>query len=315
MSKKFFGRLRRELNLRKLVPHQECRERIIRARVPLDDIARDDATGISVINSLGIPLDGKANSCLIDAYAVLKSLQAKTDFKISNLSGRPLITVNGITVEVESAQDIFILREVFVDTTYCIRCALPTTVIDIGANIGTSVLYFASLPHVIDVLGFEPVTPTFQRASANIERNSHLAPKIKIHNFGLGDREDSFEIPFSLEKKGNVSLTHNTQRLGENVVAEPVKLKDAARILEPILNGQSDRFVVVKVDCEGGEYPILSALAEKNLLRLVDCFMIEFHYDGPHALTSQLTENGFSVITIEENSRIGILYASKVPPR
>lgn len=311
MSKRLINRVGRELKLRKLVPDPTVRQLVLRAKIPLEDIEWDSNDQRSLIKSLGIPLDGTSNECLIEAYGVLKSLDSHTRLEVSNLVDRPLITIDGTTVEVESAQDVFILREVFVDTAYCIRCTQPTAVIDIGANIGTSVLYFASLPHVEQVIGFEPVRPTYQRALANVNRNPHLSRKIELHNFGLGDREDALEIPFSVEKKGNVSLTHDTQRLGGNVVTETVQLKEAATVLEPILESLKGRFVVMKIDCEGGEYPIIDAMTDRALLNRVDCFLIEFHYDGPDRLCEPLMKNGYSVIVTQAKSRIGMIYASK----
>jgi hypothetical protein len=47
------------------------------------------------------------------------------------------------------------------------------------------------------------------------------------------------------------------------------------------------------MDCEGNEYEILSALEKGDLLKYIDCIMLEFHYRGYKYIIDILTRNNF----------------------
>jgi hypothetical protein len=61
-----------------------------------------------------------------------------------------------------------------------------SVVIDIGANVGNHTVYWGKITNVKKIYSFEPVKPTFDILSKNIEINN-LSEKVKTYNTGLSD--------------------------------------------------------------------------------------------------------------------------------
>ncbi|MBL0096482.1 MAG: FkbM family methyltransferase [Bacteroidetes bacterium] len=66
------------------------------------------------------------------------------------------------------------------------------TILDIGANIGTTSLYFASLNANAKIISFEPHPDTFKRAEENIKLNSFR--NIELLNIGLGEQKAELKL-------------------------------------------------------------------------------------------------------------------------
>ncbi|MDE1869308.1 MAG: FkbM family methyltransferase [Candidatus Micrarchaeota archaeon] len=151
-------------------------------------------------------------------------------------------------------------------------------VLDVGASIGDSSMYFA-LNGARHVYAFEPYPHPFSVARKNISAN-RLSAKITVINEGLG-------------KPGFVRLAHE-----ENTVGMPVtESKSGKRTRINSLKDIADRYdlkdAALKIDCEGCEYPIILD-ADENTLRRFSSIMIEYHY-GYANLASKLKSAGFSV--------------------
>jgi len=152
-------------------------------------------------------------------------------------------------------------------------------VVDVGANIGDSAIYFA-LKGAKRVIAFEPYPSAYQVAKLNIEANS-LKDKIMVLNEGIG-------APSTLAVDPTFKV-RVFSRLSESKAGVQVQL----RSLKDLVQSFELKEAVLKLDCEGCEYgAILNASFET-----LGCFktiVMEYHY-GSKKLISHLRKAGFSI--------------------
>jgi FkbM family methyltransferase len=177
--------------------------------------------------------------------------------------------------------DVFALRE------YSSLDVSGQNVIDIGTNIGDSAIYFVAMG-AKHFYAFEPFPSSFEYAKKNVEINN-LGEKITIINAGLSDADDEIAIDPAFENTPMHQMT--SFRSGKRVpVSSLGTLMDNYRITDAVL----------KMDCEGFEYPsILSSSPE--LLQRFRRVQIEYHY-GPDKLIDKLRQSGFTVSFTRERS-------------
>jgi FkbM family methyltransferase len=235
-------------------------------------------------------------------------------------AGAELVTIEGLKFSIKSEEDLFILTEVFDRQCYNFRTSAETIVIDIGMNIGIASLSFAKDPNVQHVYSFEPFPGTYALARANLRLNWPCEEKITAQNFGLSDRDAVEELPYIEERKGSLgvngmprSFTPSRQDLN----LQRIELRDAAIVLFPILEAHPDANLVLKMDCEGSEYPIFRSLDDAGLLGRFQAIMLEWHKQGPEELLSALQKYGYAAFTFNDGPRgDGMLYAvNPKPPR
>ncbi|WP_231136368.1 FkbM family methyltransferase [Acidianus ambivalens] len=152
------------------------------------------------------------------------------------------------------------------------------TVVDIGASIGDTPIYFA-LNGAKKVIGFEPFPKIFLIAKKNIEENG-LQDKIIMVNAGCG-YDGKVKIKPELETNAGTLLKDQ---------------KDGIEVPVYSLNTIVKKFDVeedsiLKVDCEGCEYDLFRTAAT-NALRRFSKIMIEYHY-GYKELIKRLKDSGF----------------------
>jgi len=233
-----------------------------------------------------------------------------------NSPGRLEARLRDLSFEISSAEDVFVLMEVFGIGVYALAHPEPAIVIDIGANIGASALFFASKPWVQRVYSFEPLKPTAKIARANIDRNPAVRDKITLFEFGLSSRDETLSVEYSPEwkgKSGPAALPTNLPRTIQSW-KENIELKPARKALPEIFDAAAGRAIIVKMDCEGGEWNILPDLADSGLLDRIDHMIFEWHDRTPEPLEKLLVENGFNVIrrTDALGAKIGLIYATNV---
>lgn len=88
---------------------------------------------------------------------------------------------------------LYLIREIFLLREYQISTPREAPVIiDCGANIGVSVLYFKRLFPKSVIIAFEPNPMVFQLLKSNVEQNQ---PKgLELYNYFLSDKEGSVEF-------------------------------------------------------------------------------------------------------------------------
>lgn len=140
-------------------------------------------------------------------------------------------------------------------------------IVDAGANIGMSVLFFKFLYPHSRVIAFEPDEDVFALLKQNIHVNN--LKDVTIYNVAL------------LDKKGEISFYTNTSN---DSVGTAIKegLKSGEVLVKKVKSEQLSAFVdqevdLLKIDVEGCEDVIMLELAEKEKLRLINSMIIEYH--------------------------------------
>jgi hypothetical protein len=98
-----------------------------------------------------------------------------------------IIQIDGLKFKDNSPQTPSALDEVFLHQEYnFFDSAQKWIVVDVGANIGDTALFFAKKENVEKVFSYEPVSPTFKVLQENLDLNEVFAKKIEAFCFGLG---------------------------------------------------------------------------------------------------------------------------------
>lgn len=157
-------------------------------------------------------------------------------------------------------------------------------ILDIGGNIGTSALYFASLNPKASIHSFEPHPQNLRRAYKNLSINSFS--HIEMHPFGLGLEESTFKLyEVDPHNPGMNRILHGDQKY-------PYVEIRVRNLDEVVSEGKWDDIDFIKIDVEGFEYEVLSG-AKKTLLKQTPTLFIEL--DDNH-----LRSNGKSAAELIE---------------
>ncbi len=226
-------------------------------------------------------------------------LAGRGEFRIE---GRILIyKIDNVSLRVTTAEEIFIIHEIFFETCYSVLVPWTYNVIDIGMNVGFASLFFANNSKVLKVHGYEPFAPTFNNAISNFVLNPSLNSKIAANNFGLSSNSEWRKLPYSSDLKGKNSI-HNTGGESENI-----ELKNTNDVLDKLFENSEERFFV-KMDCEGAEFEIFESLQKRMIPEQIFGFIIEWHFRDPQPIIDVLLLNHFKV-QIRGDQGIGLITA------
>lgn len=156
----------------------------------------------------------------------------------------------------------------------------PRVVLDIGANIGATALLLADAYPRATIHCFEPVTENV----ALLRRNVAPYGNVQVHPFALGDADRVLTMYHSDDDRNQGGFSFfaagsNTERRVE------MPIRHAGRALEALKIGRVD---LIKVDTEGAEYDILTALPTE-LLHSVGWILGELHGNRDFALLDLLS--------------------------
>ena len=153
-------------------------------------------------------------------------------------------------------------------------------VLDIGANVGATALYFSQVFPNAAIYAFEPAPDNF----AVLEKNAANCDRIRAFNFALGARDETLELYASDNpiNFGGYSL-HATGSDTSQKISIPVR--SVAAVLSELSLTSVD---VIKVDTEGAEWDILTAFPE-SVLRSAKYITGELHGNKDFALLDYLS--------------------------
>lgn len=143
--------------------------------------------------------------------------------------------------------------------------------IDVGAHVGLTALYAASLVGEVDAFEPSPVNAAFlqQNLALNPER------RVRLHRVGLSDREEEATLYAKAFGDSGSSLFQDVERASV-VQGRPlaqVRLRDARAALEELCVTSR---TLLKIDIEGAEYRVVPAI--RALLAAVTPFLhLSFH--------------------------------------
>jgi FkbM family methyltransferase len=162
-------------------------------------------------------------------------------------------------------------------------------IIDIGTHIG-SFCYAALARGSNRVYGFEASPENFEHARRNLQS---FGDRVRLYHKAVwrSDRK--------VERLGFSECTYNNGagvvwKNGEGPAITAVPFDDVVR--EVTRNGRT-RVRMVKVDCEGSEYPILLT---SQTLHLIDAIVGEFHEFGPNEINGVAGHERFTIEVLQE---------------
>ena len=180
-------------------------------------------------------------------------------------------------------------------------CEDEKILIDIGANIGDTALYFANKGY--DVYAFEPLPQICEIAYKNIDLNPNLKERIKFFNKAVSYKNGTITISYD-EK--NSAITGEFNESDKKVEVEAITIND-------IINTFQIKPDVLKIDCEGCEVGII----KNSDLSMFSEIIMEYHTNftsvPEDTLIKILEKQRFNLINIRkgETEGTGIIYMKK----
>jgi len=183
------------------------------------------------------------------------------------------------------------IHEIFDEQIYNDFREIKGDVVDIGAGIGDSPIFFA-LWGASKVLGIEPLPTPYNVALENIKLNE-LNNRVRILNAIINYESRVVKIK-DHDVVGSAGVYVRPQK--SDIAVKSVTISDLVREL--------DNPFMIKMDCEGCEYDILRH--EKELLKYFEKIIMEYHKKPP---IKEVEELGFSLTN--KNGKILIFYRKK----
>lgn len=181
------------------------------------------------------------------------------------------------------------LSSVFLKEDYNSLPVKGNYVVDIGANIGDSSIYFA-LKGANKVFAFEPLPKNFESAKKNIQLN-HQSQKIELSMSGCGSKNGTIKI-----NSQDSGVLYSLQEDVKNQIEVPVIT------LAEILKRNNLDSCILKIDCEGCEYDLILSTSCETLKKFSH-ILIEYHF-GYINLKKKLEKCGFKVVI--DSPKIGL---------
>lgn len=172
-----------------------------------------------------------------------------------------------LAISLPTFHDLRTANEIFNRQDYGTRQDVDV-VVDLGANIGISALFFLTLNDHSRVYCFEPSPINLPRLKTNL---SEYADRTVIDPRAVSDVSGTFG--FNAEPVGRYSGLVNDAYTEPVVNVIDVEVIDINSVLESVL-AREPRINVLKIDTEGTELPIVKAI-RPDLLTRIDEIVLE----------------------------------------
>jgi len=202
-------------------------------------------------------------------------------------------------VELKTLSDLWVVKDVLLDREYeCVDVVSPTTIIDIGCNIGISSLFFAAKYPNARIYAIEPNT----YLSAQLRYNVGSIEAIEVHTFALAAADGPLQLAVGKNSaSGSLVALHK----GDETITVPGVAADSMLLTLKITKAD-----IVKFDIEGAEEYLFRSFTGFNN---VGAYIGEMHYDLT-SLTPLDVHAAFSAYSVAEypiRENRSIVYAVK----
>jgi len=205
------------------------------------------------------------------------------------------IKINGLSIYFPIfSEAIELVKEIFERKIYDIELINPKYIVDVGSNIGISVLYFASRYPKASIICFEPDDTAYTFLEKNIAKNK--LQKTICYKFGMAQTERNAILYSNNNGETTATLIKPAKNIGQ-------KSEIVLKKLSSYITLEVD---LLKIDTEGSEFEILQDLIDNNKLELVKNIIVEFH-DLPlngekiHEMLNIISRAGFSISKYHDN--------------
>jgi FkbM family methyltransferase len=145
----------------------------------------------------------------------------------------------------------------------------PKTILDVGSNIGATIIYFHHQFPDAEIFGFEPHPDTFRILQQNVAD----LPGVTVFNYGLGATQQRIVVRADDVNFGAFNTRGHFKDRG--FPAAPVEC-EVRRLDDVLLELGIARVDLIKIDCEGAEADVFSTLPDA-ILNQCQWIVGEFH--------------------------------------
>ena len=179
---------------------------------------------------------------------------------------------------------------IFLKDNYSFLPVKGKMVLDIGANIADSSIYFA-IKGAKKIIALEPLPKNYESAKKNIEINN-LSDKIELLLAGCSSKSGNMLVD-SQVKCGDRLIDSQVKGGNRSLYESKKGIEVPLLTLDDILNTYDIKTALLKVDCEGCEYEIIKSSSAETLRNFTH-IQIEYHF-GYKNLKEKLEKCGFKV--------------------
>src|SRR5215469_9003151 len=193
-----------------------------------------------------------------------------------------------VTLRRPPAEDILLFREIFIEEVYrthehSSECARIERIIDVGSNVGYSVLWLAARFPSAKISAFEPVPEHVSLLRKAIAAND-LNDRVSLYPVAVGTRTQDAYI--------------STEGLRSQLMFENGPRRARTQVVDFFERVGAEVIDILKLDCEGSEYDLLMDRRFANLK--VRWLLLEWHASKkrPHAdleIIARLHELGWQI--------------------
>lgn len=246
---------------------------------PLELVGRKLHRAAEMVNLLtNYAADGETRKALFHVYASLSHRERYDDEVKLNLRIRDQVFPFYMRIS-----DIFIIGEILHEKQYRLETDLPDApvVVDLGANIGISALWFLALRPNARIHAFEPAADNL----AFLEKNFAGLENITLQKMAVGDVTGSATL-----HHGEFGGMHSLLIDGEGETVPLVSLADY------MAQQNIDKIDLLKLDIEGSELDAMKGLGPR--IKDVRAIIGEVHEAivDEDAFYAFLKDNGFKVL-------------------
>jgi FkbM family methyltransferase len=202
---------------------------------------------------------------------------------------------------------MFLVSEVFVNATYAFTTGRKEPrIIDCGANIGLTTLFFKALYPDATIIAIEP-NPLTHRALAHTIRHNGVKG-VSLINAAVGETAGVQQLHFDPQDSGTMTASFDPAWGGASSIPVPVVQ------LSTLVDGPID---FLKIDIEGAEYGVIRELVESGAASHISEMAIELHTvasdpNGLAEITDALSGAGFQVERPTRDLSMRLLRARRI---
>jgi FkbM family methyltransferase len=162
--------------------------------------------------------------------------------------------------------EVEVAREMLLDEQYLLDGIDPAVIVDLGSNVGASIMFFRVRYPRARIVGLEPDPRTFERLWHSV---SHV-PGVEVYPWAVADRTG--KVPFRQVEQSWESALYLGDGDAATVEVDAVSLTELLSRLEI---GEVD---LLKLDVEGAEWLIFD---QESALMRCKAIVGELHLDAP----------------------------------
>ncbi len=189
-------------------------------------------------------------------------------------------TTRGRKLQIEVPDQFFyVFKEIFMEDFYeadklFLHIPSNATIVDIGANVGFFSFLIAANKKDATIYSYEPMENNLELFRSNIKRNPGISKAIKTEKKAVtGEEIQSIKLFFDAIHSNTVIASIYEDFSKDNTKVVEI---EAISLAEIIRKNDLKIIDMLKLDCEGSEYPILYD-SPSSVWSLIKCICIEVH--------------------------------------